>query len=322
MAEDTKKITRIQELVYELKVEDVMTREVITVTPHTSMSELRDILRDRRIAGTPVVEGEHLVGIISIEDFIKWLAEGARETVVEERMTKEVKTLYSDEPLVHAVNNLDRYGFGRFPVIDHQHRNLAGVITKGDIIEGLLHKLEIDYHEEEIHRYRASHIFEDIIADRAKLIFQYTVHQDWKRAGGSASSLKTTLRRLGLHPRLVRRVAIVTYEAEMNTVIYAEGGEIVATVEPESILVEARDSGPGIPDIEKAMQPGYSTAPDWVRELGFGAGMGLNNIQRCADEMRLTSEVGKGTYLRIRIVPHDLERDGWSTPSGSPIRCG
>lgn len=309
MAKDNKKITRIQELVYELKVEDVMTREVITVTPQTSMAELRKILHDRRISGTPVVDAEKLVGIISIEDFIKWLAEGAKETTAEERMTRDVKSLYSDEPLVHAVNKLDRYGFGRFPVIERQDGSLVGVITKGDIIEGLLRKLEIDYHEEEIHRYRASHIFEDIIADRTTLIFGYkVVGQDLKRAGGSASSLKKTLRRLGLHPRIVRRVAIITYEAEMNVVIFTEGGEIVAKVEPEKILIEVTDSGPGIPDIEKALEPGYSTAADWVRELGFGAGMGLNNIQRCSDEMNLTSKVGKGTQLKIKIFT-DQQRE-------------
>lgn len=309
MAKDAK-ISRIQELIYELKVEEAMTTDVITVTPQTSMSELRKILRDRRISGTPVVEREKLVGIISIEDFIKWLAEGGKDTVVEKRMTKEVKTMCSDEPLVHAVNKLDRYGFGRFPVVDREKGRLVGVITKGDIMEGLLRKLEIDYHEEEIHHYRASHILEDIIADRTALTFQYhIVGQDFKRAGTSASSLKKTLKRLGLHPRLIRRIAIVAYEAEMNIVVFTEGGEIVTKVEPESILIEAKDSGPGIPDIDKAMQPGYSTAPDWVRELGFGAGMGLNNIQRCSDEMELHSEVGKGTHLKIRMVANEATRD-------------
>ncbi len=305
-----KNITRIQELIYELKVEKVMTANVITVTPQTSMSELRKILRDRRISGTPVVDKEKLVGIISIEDFIKWLAEGGEDAVVEKRMTRGVKTIYSDEPLVHAVDQLDRYGFGRFPVVDREKERLVGVITKGDIMEGLLRKLEIDYREEEIHRYRASHIFEDIIADRTSLTFQYRiVGRDFKRAGTSASSLKKTLKRLGVHPRLIRRVAIVTYEAEMNIVVFTEGGEIIAKVEPQSILIEARDSGPGIPDIEKAMRPGYSTAPDWVRELGFGAGMGLNNIKRCSDEMKLDSGAGKGTHLKIRMVANGTERD-------------
>jgi CBS domain-containing protein/anti-sigma regulatory factor (Ser/Thr protein kinase) len=296
------KITKIQELVYEMKVEDVMHKNVITVQPTTRMSELREILRVNRISGTPVVQQESLVGVISIEDFIKWLADREEDCPIERKMTTEVKTLYADEPLVKAVNKLETSGFGRFPVIDRASGSLVGIITPGDIVEGLLKKLEIDYSEEEIHRYRASHIFEDILADRARLLFEYdVVAQDFERAGGGASGLKTTLRRLGIDPRIVRRVAIATYEAEMNVVVYSVGGRISCEVEPNKILVEVKDSGPGIADIEKAMQPGYSTAPEWVRELGFGAGMGLVNIKKCADEMDLTSVLGEGTSLHVCI---------------------
>ena len=87
----------------------------------------------------------------------------------------------------------------------------------------------------------------------------------------------------------------------MNTVIYADRGEILVRVDPYRILIEVMDSGPGIPDIQKAMQPGFSTAPDWIREMGFGAGMGLSNIKRCSDEMDLTSKVGQGTHLKVSI---------------------
>jgi anti-sigma regulatory factor (Ser/Thr protein kinase) len=178
----------------------------------------------------------------------------------------------------------------------------VGIITKGDIIERLLQKLEIDYHEEEIHRYRASHIFEDIVADKASLTFQsYVKSKDFDRAGEASSGLKKTLERLGLHPQIVRRAAIASYEAEMNLVIFTRGGTITAVVQPDKIHIDVNDSGPGIPDIEKAMRPGYSTASEWVRELGFGAGMGLVNIKKCADKMELTSTVGEGTHLKIRI---------------------
>ena len=100
-------------------------------------------------------------------------------------------------------------------------------------------------------------------------------------------------------------MAIATYEAEMNLVIYADTGHIYARVEPHQILVRVKDSGPGIPDIEKALKPGYSTAPEWVRELGFGAGMGLVNIRKCASKMGLRSTVGKGTHLQITISIED-----------------
>ncbi len=298
-----KMITRVQELVYELKVGDVMTRKVITVHPENRMSEFRKILKENLISGAPVVNGHHhLVGIMSIEDFINWLNSGEGDTKIEERMSKNVKTVYVDEPLVQAVSQFKKFGFGRFPVIERETGNLVGMITKGDIVKGMLKQMELDYHEEEIHRYRASHIFEDIIADHATLTLQYTVNGgNFKNAGESSSDLKKTLRRLNVHPRIIRRVVIATYEAEMNILIFAKKGELIVEVTPEHIRIEARDAGPGIPDIEKAMQSGYSTAPDWVREMGFGAGMGLENIKKCSNEMDIKSQVGKGTHLTFII---------------------
>jgi len=297
-----KEITRVQELAYELKVEEAMTKDVVKVRPKNRMGELREILRVNRISGTPVVDEDKLVGIVSIEDFIKCLADGEIDAFVEEKMTRKVETLYADEPLIHAVNKFDRYGFGRFPVIDRHNRELVGVIAKGDIIKTLLEGLEINYHEEEIHRYRASHIFKDIVADRTTLIFEYNIAgQDFKRAGESASGLKKSLTRLGIRPQILRRVAIATYEAEMNIVIFTSGGHITAYVKPDEIRVKATDSGPGIPDVEQAMQPGFSTAPPAVQEWGFGAGMGLPNIKKCVDKMNINSVVGKGTKLEVII---------------------
>jgi len=219
-----KEVTKVQELVYELKVEQAMTRDVITITPQSSMSEFREVLRVNRISGTPVLENGKLVGIISIEDLIKALARGELDATVGEKMTRDVKTVYADEPLVQAVGKFARYGFGRFPVVDRQGK-LVGILTQGDIVRGLLKRLEVDYHEEEIHRYRASHIFEDIVADEAALLFRYNViGQDFNRAGEAASSLKRTLSRLGIDPRIIRRVTIAAYEAEMNIVIFTDGG--------------------------------------------------------------------------------------------------
>ncbi len=296
------KFTKVQELVYELKISDAMKQNIITTSPDTSMSELGEVLRSNRISGTPVVEEGKLVGIISIEDFIKWLAERGKDCTIKNKMSTDVKTLYADEPLIHAVSKLEKTGFGRFPVVDRKNGKLAGIITKGDVIERLLHKLEIDYHEEEIHRYRASHIFEDIVADKVLLTFQSHIRgQDFDRAGEASSKIKKTLERLGIHPQIVRRASIASYEAEMNVVIYTNGGDVIVQVRPDQINIYVSDSGPGIEDVEKAMEPGYSTASEWVRELGFGAGMGLVNIKKCADEMDLTSKVGQGTHLKISI---------------------
>jgi len=296
-----REITKVQELAYELKVEQAMTRDVVKVHPKVRIGKLREILRINRISGALVVDNDKLVGIISIEDYIKFLASGETDASVEQKMTRKVETLYADEPLVHAVNKFDKYGYGRFPVIKRSNGKLVGIITKSDVIRTLLKELEIDYHEEEIHRYRASHIFEDIIADRTTLIFEYNVTSDFKHAGESASGLKRSLARLGIHPQILRRVSIATYEAEMNIVFFTPGGHITAYVKPDEIKIEAIDSGPGIPDVEGAIQPGFSTAPPSVQELGFGAGMGLPNIKKCADKMKIDSVVGEGTKLEVII---------------------
>lgn len=311
---DSAKFTKVQELVYEMKVRDAMMQNVITTSPSTLMSELREILKSNRISGTPVVEGNKLVGVISIEDFIKWLRDGAVDCPIKDKMTTNINVIYANEPLIHAVGKLDKTGFGRFPVIDRHNSKLVGIITKGDIIERLLRKLEIDYHEEEIHRYRASHLFEDIIGEKVALTFQsHVIGKDFNRAGEASSGLKKTLDRLGIHPQIVRRAAIASYEAEMNLVIYTDGGTITAAVQPGKINIDVKDSGPGIPDVEKVMQPGFSTASDWVRELGFGAGMGLVNIKKCADKMDLTSKVGQGTHLKISI---DIDSSSHQSKAG------
>jgi CBS domain-containing protein/anti-sigma regulatory factor (Ser/Thr protein kinase) len=296
------RFTKIQELVYELKVDQVMSRDLITVGADTLMSELRAILRDNRISGTPVVEGRRMLGLVSVEDFINWLIRGGRDCPVGQIMSREIRTVFADEPLVHAVSKLERFGYGRLPVLDRETGTLEGLITKGDIIEGLLHELQIDYHDEEIHRYRASHFFEDMIADRVTIRFHYHIRGKRIEQGGEvASDLKRSLKRLGIHPADVRRAAIATYEAEMNVIIYAEEGRVDVSVEPAMIVIEVKDRGQGIADVDRALEPGYSTAPDWVRELGFGAGMGLPNIRNCARDLEIASTVGQGTTLKIRI---------------------
>ena len=299
-------ITKIQELVYELRVGDVMHTDVVTVAPATPVSELREILRDNRISGTPVVENGLLIGIISVEDFIRWLGEGGPDCIIADRMTKDVITVCEDEPLIQAINKLERFGYGRLPVLKRGTEELVGVLTKGDSIAGLLKKLDVDYRQAEKRNTRSSHIFEDIVADRSSLIFEYKVAGgDVERAGISASGLKTSLMRLGISPQTVRRAAIATYEAEMNLIFFTEGGQIIAKIEPDVIRIEITDGGPGIEDVDQALQPGFSTAPEWVRELGFGAGMGLHNIKTCADRMRIDSSLGLGTRLEVDILSGD-----------------
>lgn len=124
---------------------------------------------------------------------------------------------------------------------------------------------------------------------------------DFSAAGEASSATKKILSQLGVKPQAVKKTAVSMYEAEINAVIHAGGGIADIEIDQEKILVKITDEGPGIPDLEMAMKEGYSTAPDSVRELGFGAGMGLPNIKRYSDELKIHTEVGKGTTVEITI---------------------
>ena len=127
---------------------------------------------------------------------------------------------------------------------------------------------------------------------------------DFTRAGEASAAVKRTLKQLGFPADTVRRVAIAMYEGEINMVIHAHGGQITVEISSDQIDMTLADTGPGIPNIELAMQEGWSTAPDDVRSLGFGAGMGLPNMKKYTDEMTVESTVGVGTTVRMRVYVH------------------
>jgi CBS domain-containing protein/anti-sigma regulatory factor (Ser/Thr protein kinase) len=298
-------ITRVEELAYELKIEEVMTRDIKVVTPEMTMQEVLNLFREGRISGAPVILEEKLVGIISLEDLIRALQDygrGELHAPVANYMTSQVTTINASDPIVEALKLFTQTHFGRLAVIDHRDK-LVGIITKGDITRGLLNAIQRDYQAEELKRYRASHLFEDIISDRTSLILRYQIKpRDFTQGGTASSHIKRALLRLGASPQIARRCGIAVYEAEMNLIIHTNhGGEVRVEIEPHQIVMEAVDDGPGIEDVELALKPGYSTAPPEVREMGFGAGMGLKNIQRCVNEFLLESTPDQGTRLQMKI---------------------
>ena len=130
----------------------------------------------------------------------------------------------------------------------------------------------------------------------------YTVPgDDFTRAGAASGDVKRTLKELGIDPMIIRNVSIAMYEGEINMVIHAGGGEIEVEITEESINMTLSDHGPGIENIELAMKEGYSTAPDNIRCLGFGAGMGLPNIKKYTDDFRIETEIGVGTTLHLKV---------------------
>ncbi len=136
----------------------------------------------------------------------------------------------------------------------------------------------------------------------APVILKYSVPgDDFTRAGEASSAVKKALKKLGVAPDVIRKVAIAMYEGEINMVIHADGGEITVEITPEYVNMVLADTGPGIADINLAMKEGYSTAPDNVRSLGFGAGMGLPNMKKYTDEMKVESQVGVGTTVTMRV---------------------
>lgn len=131
---------------------------------------------------------------------------------------------------------------------------------------------------------------------------KYIVPGDnFKLAGDASCQVKNKLKKLGYNTVAIRRIAIAMYEAEINMVIHANGGKINVDIHPDKVNVTLQDNGPGIKDLEKAMQEGYSTAPENIRELGFGAGMGLPNMKKYTDELKINTEIGKGTTVYLSV---------------------
>jgi len=304
---DAQKISRVEELSYELKVHEVMSANLRTVSPEMQLSKVMEILRVNRISGVPVMQGDQLLGILSLEDIVRAMQKNELSAPVSQYMTSKLITIANYDSIVGAIQKFSDSRLGRLPVVDENNK-LVGMITKGDITRGILVALQKDYKEEEVRRYRASHLFEDIISDRTTLVLRYNIKaQDFTRGGNASSHIKRALLRLGADPQIARRCGIAVYEAEINLIIHTtHGGILKLEVESHRITMSTTADGPGIPDIEQVLQPGYSTATEQVREMGFGAGMGLVNIKRCVDKMEIESTVGKGTKLTMRIyIPTD-----------------
>ena len=136
----------------------------------------------------------------------------------------------------------------------------------------------------------------------ASLHYEFSVPSgDFHNAGEASSRVKKILQQIGANAAIVRRAAVACYEAEMNVVIHSQGGKVVLDADVERVVIVVQDEGPGIEDIDLAMTPGYSTAPDHIRELGFGAGMGLPNMKNCSSNFEISSKPGVGTTVRMEF---------------------
>ncbi len=292
----------LQELTQQLKVSRVMHKEVISLPPTTSMHDVKELMRTHRISGLPIVENGELRGIVSIQDLIYALEQNALDQPVSAFMTINPYTALIAEPVMEALRRFEKTGVGRLLVID-EAGNLVGILTKGDIVAGLLHALHEMYAQEEKAQQKRQprYFFEALDSEDTSLTLRYQVQfGDFTHGGRASAHIKQALLQIGASPQLARRVAIATYEAEINLIIHTNaGGSIIAELRPNQIMVMAHDRGPGITNVEQARQPGYSTASEIAREMGFGAGMGLANIDRCTDNLNIWSAVGVGTRVEM-----------------------
>lgn len=305
-AGERRQISFAQVLVFELRVRDAMTSPPITASTTDTLRSIQNLMKAHRISGVPILEHDVLVGLISIEDIINALDGGHINDPAEIWMSRKIVTLRDHFSLVRAVAEFDRHGYGRFPVLDANNR-LVGVITRGDITVCLMHQLE--RRAEEAAAKEAALVATRVADEKAhRVVFNTHVRSgDFESAGKLSQRIREVLRARGIAPEILRRAAIIAYEAETNIIIHSLGGRITTAIDAVKIRIRAVDEGPGIESVDLAMQEGWSTAGPLARELGFGAGMGLPNIKRCADEFTIHSELGSGTRLEAAVFLHKAE---------------
>ncbi|WGS65249.1 CBS domain-containing protein [Marinitoga aeolica] len=305
-SESNKLLEKLSQFFSNIKIGEIMTSPAIVVTPETSIKQVKNIMKIKKISGLPVVKrGLKLTGIISIEDIIKVLENGKLEDSVKKWMTKNVKVLYEENTLSDFMSISQKYKFGRYPVINNENK-VIGIITKYDVISWLFERLGTMY----IHDDRRKKILEHEeytsrltgeLLDNKKISFDFDIdYTEIQRIGTGATKLKSFLKKKGIDEKLIRKVSISTYEAEANVVIHSESyGKIFCWDFEDSIRLLIKDYGKGIENVEIAMQEGFSTASEEVRSQGFGAGMGLPNMKRFSDKMTIISEVGKGVIIEM-----------------------
>lgn len=282
------------ELIYSTRIRDVMTRELITIDRHDTMRTAQERMRDNGITGLPVVEGKRLFGIVSIHDLISAMQIEQLDSSVARMMTTRVITLEAEMPLSMAISYFSKYPYGRFPVLNAR-QELAGIITVRDINVTLINRLL-----QEVSRFES--LMETDVTPGLELtqVFQTRRH-DFEHGGHASTTIKKHLSEHHVDRRLIKKVAIASYELEMNQVVHSIGGTISYRISPERVEILVQDRGPGIADVEAALTEGFTTADDWIKSLGFGAGLGLPNAKRVSDEFYIHSKLGVGTTAKAVI---------------------
>ncbi|MDR1389913.1 MAG: CBS domain-containing protein [Treponema sp.] len=283
----------VLELIYQLKIKDVMTTAVITAKKTDTLRHIQALMRENYLTGLPIIEDNRLVGLVSIDDIVTALDKGFIDAAAEEKMTRKIIVLEYDMPLSFAISYINKYSYGRYPVVNKK-QELVGILTAKDVISTLL----VEMNREVLRMEKAHAAFADpSVTGYTEMEFGTAKH-DFELAGKASTEIKKALKNHNIDPQIIRRIAIASYELEINQVVHSNGGTITCSIQPDKVMIVAADTGPGIEDVSLALQEGFSTANEWIRSLGFGAGMGLSNTKRVSDEFTISSKSGEGTTVR------------------------
>lgn len=294
----------IMELLQRLRVKDVMRdHDIISVVRTDTMHFAQNLMKRNHISGVPVVEGKRLFGIVSINDIILALEGGWIGEQCQKHMATNLVVLEEDMPLAFALKYFENYIFGRFPVLNKE-RDLVGIVSQRDVTRVLMRELTNELARLEGSTGASADKKTESGKSKSESTLPYysmrqfvVVRNDLTNAGKAANEIKHMLAEAGVEKKIIRRIAVAAYELEINICIHSLGGSITFILDSKKATVIAKDKGPGIKDVEWALRDGTSTANDWIRSMGFGAGMGLSNSKRVADVFDIKSTVPAGTTV-------------------------
>ena len=299
------KLTLANELIYEIKIKEAMKKNVVFFGKDATFRQIQLKLKERKISGVPIINHQkNIIGIVSIDDIISAFDKGYVDKKIEEYMTKNVITIPQNFSIISAIHKLEKHKVGRLPVTESLNsKKLVGIITIGDILNSLLlvtQSIAEKVEDQEITNFKKS---KNLASESINKVFKFHIAaDDFNNAGQAASITKKYFKSLGIDKDIIRRIAIICYEAEMNICLHSLGGVIRVKIDNQNnAIIYASDKGPGIPDVELALTPGYTTASEKIRALGFGAGMGLPNIKNFADKLIITSSLKTGTEVKAIV---------------------
>jgi CBS domain-containing protein/anti-sigma regulatory factor (Ser/Thr protein kinase) len=298
------KLTLVNELIYQIKVKEAMSRKVIFFKENATFREIQLKLKEKKISGIPILDNKkNIVGIISIDDVITAFDKGYVDNKITDYMSRDIITIPQNFSVVSAINRLEKFKVGRLPVTESLNsKKIVGIITLSDILNRLLVVVQSIAEKVEDKEIKNTQISHDLIKSIEKKPLRFEVKgDDFDNAGRVASITKKYFQNLGISKDIIRRIAIVCYEAEMNICLHSLGGSMIIEANSNNAVIYAHDKGPGIPDVKLALKPGFTTASEKIRALGFGAGMGLPNIKRYADKLEIKSSLKTGTELKAII---------------------